>query len=370
MGVRRLGSTRTWVGLLATVLAASLVACSGGNDESVAEPPAAAPDVTLPTVVVDAADAMAVTESTPRSSTAAPDGSSPPDLPNGVIANDAAMLLSLLPSESGGFWYANVEAMLQRQTYADYLPGLIEDTYYWSNDWIEDNFLSNASVQGYVSGQGLEDHSNISIFLGNFEDYQKELRGKQNPPAGITRDGPAVPVSPYRGVEVFYLSSHLEGDKGPYAAVIDTIALLLGTDEASLYATIDRLMDGGQMGPAMAGLFNQVERMDILSAYAPSPEMASQSDDPTAPVYTFHAYAGFLSQGETTTLYAYVEFLEEFHAEQVIGMYSEEPDVDVFFRRYNSQTARPQGEFWQDGRAIVARAVVPDDDVDDLISSN
>ena len=330
-----------WVGLLATVLAASLVACSGGNDESVAEPPAAAPD-----------------------------GSSPPYLPNGVIANDAATLLSLLPSESGGFWYANVEALLQRQTYADYLPGLIEDTYYWSNDWIEDNFLSNASVQGYVSGQGLEDYSNISIFLGNFEDYQKELRGKQNPPAGITRDGPAVPVSPYRGVEVFYLSSHLEGDKGPYAAVIDTIALLLGTDEASLYATIDRLMDGGQMSPAMAGLFNQVERMDILSAYVPSPEMASQSDDPTAPVYTFRAYAGFLSQGETTSLYAYVEFLEEFHAEQVIGMYSEEPDVDVFFRRYNSQTARPQGEFWQDGRAIVARAVVPDDDVDDLISSN
>ena len=74
-----------------------------------------------------------------------------------------------------------------------------------------------------------------------------------------------MPVSPYRGVDVFYLSSHLEGVNGPYAAVIDTIALLLGADEASLYATIDRLMDGGQMSPAMAGLFNQVERIDILS---------------------------------------------------------------------------------------------------------
>ena len=208
------------------------------------------------------------------------------------------------------------------------------------------------------------------FFWGTLRATIRSFGENRTPPAGITRDGPAVPVSPYRGVDVFYLSSHLEGVNGPYAAVIDTIALLLGADEASLYATIDRLMDGGQMSPAMAGLFNQVERIDILSAYAPSPEMASQSDDPTAPVSTFFAYAGFLSQGETTTLYAYVEFLEESHAEQVVGMYSEEPDVDVFFRRSNSQTARPQGEFWQDGRAIIARAVVPDDDVGDLISGN
>ena len=317
----------------------------------------------------------AVTESTPRSPTAAPGGSSPPDLSNGVIANNAATLLSLLPlTENASYGYLNAETLLERPAFADYLPSWVEDSYYWTANYIDDNFLNTVNVRGYASVTGLEEELRVSMFLGDFEDFHKELRGDQGPPDGIVRDGISVPVNLYRGVEVFNLLSNnsigIEGYTGNFATVFDTSTLLLSYDEAALHETVDRLLDGGQANPAMERLFHHMERVDLFTAYVPPPEIGGQSDDPSIPVFTFSAHAGFLNQGESTTLYAYTELLEGSHAKQLMETLSEESDVDVFFRRYSGRTARPQGEFWQDGRAIVARAVVPDDDVGDLISSN
>ena len=72
---------------------------------------------------------------------------------------------------------------------------------------------------------------------------------------------------------------------------------------------------------------------------------------------------------ETTTLHAYFELKEEAHAEELAEQLSDLPDLDRFFYRYSTDTP-PEGEFWQDGRFIIAKTVVPDDAVWDLIQTN
>ena len=65
-----------------------------------------------------------------------------------------------------------------------------------------------------------------------------------------------------------------------------------------------------------------------------------------------------------------MEFAEDDYAEAAIGLLSKQPDLRDLFFGYKRDTVRPMGDIWQDGKAVIAKAVVPDKDVSDLFLPN
>ena len=62
-----------------------------------------------------------------------------------------------------------------------------------------------------------------------------------------------------------------------------------------------------------------------------------------------------------------MEFAEDAYAEGAVHFLSKQPDLSNLFFRYNRDTVIPVGELWRDGRAVIAKVVVPDEDVSDLL---
>ena len=155
-----------------------------------------------------------------------------------------------------------------------------------------------------------------------------------------------------------------------FIAVPDSDTLLLAECPELLKEIIDRHLDGGELDESLAGLLSHTDRIDFLVGFSLETEGAGQGDGSSLAPSTFYAHAGFLNEGETSTVYAYLEFEEEAHAEEAISFVSEQPDLDDLFFRYNSDTVKPVGELWQDGRAVIAKAVVSDKDVSDLFLTN
>ena len=124
--------------------------------------------------------------------------------------------------------------------------------------------------------------------------------------------------------------------------------------------------DGGDLNASLAALLGHADRVDFLVAFNLGTESASQGGGSSPPPPTFFAHAGFLNEGETSSVYAYLEFPEADDAQQAMDSMSGQPDLSDLFFGYKRDTVKPTGELWQDGRAVIARAVVPDKDVSDL----
>ena len=177
-------------------------------------------------------------------------------------------------------------------------------------------------------------------------------------------------IEPYRGVDVFLFQDRSD----LYLAVPDANTLLLVKADGtmgydSLTAMIDRRLDGGELPEPLRHLLAETGPVDFMIARSMEPGGSDQGSQPIA-LPTFHAFAGAVNEGDTSTVYVYFRFEEEEQAEQAADFMSVREDLGDLFYIYLSETAKPSGEIRQAGRAVIAEAVAPDVDVSDLFLSD
>ena len=199
-------------------------------------------------------------------------------------------------------------------------------------------------------------------------------------------------IEPYRGVEIYVFADYSD----LYLALTDDRTMLLARgDETSghdsLKEIIDRRLDGGELPEPLHHLLAETGPVDFMIARSMETGGSDQGSQPIA-LPTFHAFAGAVNEGDTSTVYVYLGFEEEEQAEQAADFLSvlkdsgdyvgfEEAgqatdslsvreDLGDLFYIYLSETARPSGEIRQAGRAVIAEAVAPDVDVSDLFLSD
>ena len=159
-----------------------------------------------------------------------------------------------------------------------------------------------------------------------------------------------------------------------YLALPDDRTMLLARgDETSghdsLKEMIDRRLDGGELPEPLHHLLAETGPVDFMIARSMETGGSDQGSQPIA-LPTFHAFAGAVNEGDTSTVYVYFGFEEEEQAEQAADFMSVREDLGDLFYIYLSETARPSGEIRQAGRAVIAEAVAPDVDVSDLFLSD
>ena len=177
-------------------------------------------------------------------------------------------------------------------------------------------------------------------------------------------------VEPYRGVEIYLFADYSD----LYLALTDDRTMLLArggepSGDDSLKEMIDRRLDGGELPEPVADVLVETGPIDFMLARSLRTDGVEQGDQPIAPP-TFHAFAGTVNEGDTSTVYAYFGFEEEEQAKQAAEFLSGLEDLGDLFRIYRIETAKPSGEIRQAGRAVIATAVAPDVDVSDLFLSD
>ena len=228
------------------------------------------------------------------------------------------------------------------------------------------NMLANENIKSFVFAVSGDEIDTTTIMSGDFEGLPEALRETVSvAEANSTLSSPRE-VDPYRGLEVFVFPCHHD----LFIAVPDSKTLLLADNEWLLSEAIDRHLDGGELHPYFADMFNRVETVDFLVAIAPNAQMFDLDDTSSPPSPVFLAHAGHLNEGGTSTVYAYLEFAEDGHAEEALELQSSRPDLGDLFFGYKRDTVTPTGNLWREGRALIARAVVPDEAVADLFLTN
>ena len=279
--------------------------------------------------------------------------------------SNAATLLSGLPADSAQFAFAEVDLILQR-------PGMREEVEYGfdelrkrSRGLIDTDSLVDAEIKSIAVGIN-EENESATIILGNFEGFQEALRESPSLVDGRGRFDPPGTIDPYLGLELFVFPHYWD----LFVALPDSDTLLLADSPELLRELIDRHFDGGELNEHLAGLFSHVERVDFLLAFTWGATDGDQDNESSPTPPNIYGHAGFLNEGETSTVYAYTDHAEEAVAKEIFERHSKEPNLSNMFFGYKSDTVIPVGELWKDGRAIIAKAVVPDKDVSDLFLTN
>ncbi len=292
------------------------------------------------------------------------DGAKPTGEPSDEsAASNPARLLSLLPTGSLVFIFAEVELVWQRSSMRQEVEYGFEELSKRTYGLIGSDLLASGEIESIAFATTNNDNASATILLGNFEGFSEVLREAPSLADANSRFDPPGVIDPYRGLELFVFPWHDD----LFIAVPDSETLLLADSPDLLRETIDRRLDGGDLDASLAGLLSHIDRVDFLVAGALED---GQGDGSSPPPPTFYAHAGFLNDGETSTIYAYFEFAEDANLEEAIDLLSNQPDLSDLFYGYKSDTIKPIGELWQDGRAVIAKAVVPDKDVPDLFLSN
>ena len=292
------------------------------------------------------------------------DGANPTGGPaDESAASNPARLLSLLPTGSLVFIFAEVELVLQR-------PSMRQDVEYGFEELSKRTYgliglelLASGEIESIASATTNNDNASATILSGNFEGFSEVLREASSLADANSRFDPPGVIDPYRGLELFVFSWYDD----LFIAIPDSETLLLAESLDLLRETIDRRLDGGDLDASLAGLLSRTGRVDFLIAGTLED---GQGDGSSPQPPTLYAHAGFLNDGETSTIYAYFEFAEDANLEEAIDLLSKQADLSDLFYGYQSDTIKPVGELWQDGRAVIAKAVVPDKDVPDLFLSN
>ena len=268
-----------------------------------------------------------------------------------------AGLLSGLPADSLQFIFVEADLVLQRPAMREEVKHGFEILAGRTFGVISAELLAAAGIKSAAFGTTAK-YIAAAIVSGSFEGFLEVLREAPSLAETDGRFDPPGVLDPHRGVELFVFPWYDD----LFIAVPDSDTLLLAESPELLKEIIDRHLDGGELDASLEGLLSHTDRVDFLVAFS----LEAEGDGSSPPPPTFYAHAGFLNEGETSTVYAYMEFAEDAHAEEAIGFVSEQPDLSDLFFGYNSDTVKPVGELWQDGRAIIAKAVVPDKDVSDL----
>ena len=282
--------------------------------------------------------------------------------PAGSEADHPAGLLSGLPPDSPGFVFVEADLVLQRPAMREEVEHGFEILAGRTFGVISAELLAAAGIKSAAFGTTANEYLGAAIVLGSFEGFLEVLREAPSLAETNSRFDPPGVLDPHRGVELFVFPWYDD----LFIAVPDSDTLLLAESPELLKEIIDRHLDGGELDASLAGLLGHTNRVDFLVAFSLEAEIDGQDDGSSPPPPTFYAHAGFLNEGETSTVYAYMEFAEDAHAEEAIRFVSEQPDLSDLFFGYNSDTIKPVGKLWRDGRAVIAKAVVPDKDVSDL----
>ena len=275
-------------------------------------------------------------------------------------ADRVAGLLSGLPPDSIHFIFVEADLVLQRPAMREEIEHGFEILAGRTFGVLDAKLLGAADIKS--AAFGITGAAGAAIVLGSFETFLGVLREAPSLAETNNRFDPPGVLDPHRDVEMFEFPWYDD----LFIAVPDSDTLLLAESPELLKEIIDRHLDGGELDASLAALFSYMDRVDFLVAFNLVTEVTGLDDESSPWASTFYAHAGFLNEGETSTVYAYREFTEEAHAEEAINFVSEQPDLSDLFFRYKSDTVKPVGELWQDGRAVIAKAVVPDKDVSDL----
>ena len=362
---------RTIAGLIATVVAALLMSCSGPT--STLTVPADTPTPTqvlsrigpTPTPTVPTATPEPI--ATPMSeltATPTPEPTSAPTPTPGPKLDHRLALLSLLPMDSAQFIFVEAGLVLQRPALREEVEHGIEILDQRTAGVLSIELLALAGIKSAAFGI-TDEYLGAAILLGDFEPFPGLLQQAPSLADTDSRFDPPGPLGPHRGVELYIFPWYDD----LFVAVPDSGTLLLAQSAGLLKEIIDRYLDGGELSESLAGLLSRIGPIDFLIARRIETGNANQDGQPM-PVPSFHAHAGFLNEGETCTIYAYMEFDEFAQAEQARDWLAQQEDLSGLFFGYNRDTGKPVGEVRQDGRAIIAEAVVPDKDVPDLFSGN
>ena len=279
--------------------------------------------------------------------------------------SNAATLLSGLPADSAQFAFAEVDLILQRPCMGEEVEYSFDELRKRSRGLIDTDFLVDAAIKSIAAGINDENES-ATILLGNFNGFLEALRESHSLVDDRGRFDPPGTIDPHRGLELFVFPYYWD----LYVALPDSDTLLLADSPELLRELIDRHIDGGELNEHLAGLFTHVERVDFLFARTWDATDASPNEGSSRTPPNIYAHAGFLNEDETSTVYAYAEHTEEAIAKEFFDRQSKEPNLSNMFFGYKSDTVIPVGELWKDGRAIIAKAVVPDKDVSDLFLTN
>ena len=283
-------------------------------------------------------------------------------LPDETGESNAARLLRGIPSKGIFFAFAEIEKVMRRPAMRQEVEWGFEDLSERSRGLIGLNMLANGNIKSFVFAVSGDEIDTTTIMSGDFEGLPEALRETVSvAEANSTLSSPRE-VDPYRGLEVFVFPCHHD----LFIAVPDSKTLLLADNEWLLSEAIDRHLDGGELHPYFADMFNRVETVDFLVAIAPNAQIFDLDDTSSPPLPVFQAYTGHLNEGGTSTVFAYREYAEDGQAEEALELQSSRPDLGGLFFSYKRDTVIPSGELWRDGRALIARAVVPDEDVADL----
>ena len=347
--VMKLREPRFLTSGLLVLLLMTAVACDGAVSQSTHEP-------TVPPTVP-------TTTNTPTP-TSSPTLAPTPDLATETPLKHPWALLSGLPANSVQFIFVEADAVIRRPALKEEVESGIKILESRTSGVLDAALLASAQIRGTAFGITTE-YSGAAILLGDFEEFPEVLR--QAPLIADTDSrfqGPGT-LDPHRGVELFVFPWYDD----LFIAVPDSGTLLLAQSAVLLREIIDRRLDGAEVDESLASLLGHTGPIDFLVAQRLEPEAAGQGGA-TAPFPVFYAHAGSLEEGECSTVYAYMEFAEPAQAEQAKTRLAEHPDLSDLFFGYTKDTGKPVGEVWQEGRAVVARAVVPDKDVPDLFSQN
>ena len=280
--------------------------------------------------------------------------------------SNAARLMRGLPSKGIFFAFAEIEKVMRRPAMRQEVEWGFEDLSERSRGLIGNDLLADGHVKSLAFAIASDGTSGATIMSGDFEGLQKAFQETVSvAEANSTLSSPRE-VDPYRGLEVFVFPCHHD----LFIAVPDSKTVLLADREWLLNEAIDRHLDGGDLHPHFADMFNRVERVDFLVAFALGAQVFGQDDTSSPPLPVFQALAGHLNEGGTSTVYAYLEFAEDGHAEEALELQSSRPDLGDLFFGYKRDTVTPTGDLWREGRALIARAVVPDESVADLFLTN
>ena len=360
---------RTIAGLIATVVAALLMSCSGPTPTPTVPADTPTPTQVLsrigptPTPTVPTATpeptATPVPEPTP---TPTPEPTSTPTPGPGL--DHPAALLSLLPMDIAQFIFVEAGLVLQRPALREEVEHGIEILDQRTAGVLSMELLALAGIKSAAFGI-TDEYLGAAILLGDFEPFPGLLQQAPSLADTDSRFDPPGPLGQHRGVELYIFPWYDD----LFVAVPDSGTLLLAQSAGLLKEIIDRYLDGRELSESLADLLTRIEPIDFLIARRIETGNANRDGQPM-PVPSFHAHAGFLNEGETCTIYAYMEFDEFAQAEQARDWLAQQEDLSGLFFGYNRDTGKPVGEVRQDGRAIIAEAVVPDKDVPDLFSGN
>ena len=331
------------------MLLLTAVACGGAVSQSTDEP-------TVPPTVPTTTNTPTPTNLPTLSPTPEPTTETPLKHP--------AALLSGLPANSVQFIFVKADALIRRPALKEEVESGIKILESRTSGVLDADLLALAQIRSAAFGITTE-YSGAAILLGDFEKFPEVLR--QAPLIADTDSRFERPgmLDPHRDVELFVFPWYDD----LFIAVPDSETLLLAQSAALLKEIIDRRLDGAEVDESLAGLLSHTGPIDFLVARRLELEATDQGGA-TAPFPVFYAHAGSLEEGERSTVYAYMEFAEPAQAEQAKTRLDEQPDLSDLFFGYNKDTGKPVGEVWQEGRAVVARAVVPDKDVPDLFLQN